>query len=111
VAMADRGPARLEGYGVVGVSPGCEAWAGRWHPPPNPFVGRVRELMLLESLLEQVKAGRGQVVSVVGAPGMGKSRLLNEFRQCRCRPAAGCAAKLRRARRAMFCLDTLYVML
>ena len=24
----------------------------------------------------------------------------------RCRPAAGCAAKLRRARRAMFCLDT-----
>jgi hypothetical protein len=104
-------PARLEGYGVVEVSPRREASAGRWRPPCSPFVGRAQELMLLESLLEQVKAGRGQVVSVVGAPGMGKSRLLNEFRQCRCRPAAGCAAKLRRARRAMFCLDTLYVML
>ena len=32
-------------------------------------------------VLEQVKAGRGQVVSLVGAPGMGKSRLLQEFRQ------------------------------
>jgi predicted ATPase len=37
--------------------------------------------MLLDAILEQVKAGRGQVVSLVGAPGMGKSRLLNEFRQ------------------------------
>ena len=37
--------------------------------------------MLLEALLEQVKAGQGQVVSLVGAPGMGKSRLLDEFRQ------------------------------
>ena len=37
--------------------------------------------MLLDALLEQVKAGRGQVVSLVGAPGMGKSRLLDEFRQ------------------------------
>jgi hypothetical protein len=96
---------------VVGVSPGREASASRWRPTRSPFVGRAQELILLESLLDQVKAGRGQVVSVVGAPGMGKSRLLNEFRQCRCRPAAGCAAKLRRARRAMFCLDTLYVML
>ena len=44
-------------------------------------MGRERELLLLEALLEQVTAGRGQVVSLVGAPGMGKSRLLDEFRQ------------------------------
>jgi len=37
--------------------------------------------MLLEAIFEQVTAGRGQVVSLVGAPGMGKSRLLAEFRR------------------------------
>src|SRR5262249_59508399 len=31
--------------------------------------------------LAQVEAGRGQVVGIVGDPGMGKSRLLAEFRQ------------------------------
>jgi tetratricopeptide (TPR) repeat protein len=73
--------ARVGGYAVVGVNPGREAWAGRLRPSRSPFVGRQRELLLLEALLEQVKAGRGQVVSLVGAPGMGKSRLLDAFRQ------------------------------
>ncbi|MGH8067252.1 MAG: sigma 54-interacting transcriptional regulator [Candidatus Entotheonellia bacterium] len=74
-------PMRLGGYAVIGVSPGRVPWAGRRRPTRSPFVGRERELLLLEAVLEQVKAGRGQVVSVVGAPGMGKSRLLDEFRQ------------------------------
>jgi DNA-binding NtrC family response regulator/tetratricopeptide (TPR) repeat protein len=74
-------PARVGGYAVVGVSPGREAWTGRWRPIQSPLVGRTRELMLLEAMFEQVTAGRGQVVSLVGAPGMGKSRLLAAFRQ------------------------------
>jgi DNA-binding winged helix-turn-helix (wHTH) protein/tetratricopeptide (TPR) repeat protein len=45
------------------------------------FVGRTRELALLQALLAQVATGRGQVVGLVGDPGMGKSRLLYEFRQ------------------------------
>ncbi len=45
------------------------------------FVGRDAELALLESLLRQVESGRGQVVGVVGEPGIGKSRLLAEFRR------------------------------
>ena len=69
------------GYAVVGVSPGREAWAGRAAPHPEPLGWPGAGLMLLDALLEQVKAGRGQVVSLVGAPGMGKSRLLAEFRQ------------------------------
>jgi predicted ATPase len=72
---------RIDGYAVIGVSPGREAWAGRWRPIQSPLVGRERELMLLEAIFEQVTAGRGQVVHLVGAPGMGKSRLLAEFRQ------------------------------
>ena len=46
------------------------------------FVGRERELTALRELLSQVQGGRGQVVGIVGEPGVGKSRLLYEFRQC-----------------------------
>jgi class 3 adenylate cyclase/tetratricopeptide (TPR) repeat protein len=44
------------------------------------FVGRQRELALLEELLEKTKGGYGQIVGVFGEAGMGKSRLLLEFR-------------------------------
>ncbi len=43
------------------------------------YVGRERELATLQALLEQVQEGYGHVVSIVGDPGMGKSRLLYEF--------------------------------
>src|SRR5439155_7000548 len=43
-------------------------------------VGRERELATLHALLAQAEAGRGQVVGVVGDPGIGKSRLIYEFR-------------------------------
>jgi class 3 adenylate cyclase/DNA-binding winged helix-turn-helix (wHTH) protein len=45
----------------------------------SPFVGRTRELTTLLALLAQVEAGHGQVVGIVGEPGIGKSRLLYEF--------------------------------
>jgi predicted ATPase/class 3 adenylate cyclase len=47
----------------------------------SPFVGREREMALLHAVLSQVEAGRGQVVGIVGEAGLGKSRLLYEFRQ------------------------------
>ncbi len=47
----------------------------------TPFVGRERERRALWECFEQAKAGRGQVVFVVGEPGIGKSRLLHEFRR------------------------------
>jgi len=43
------------------------------------FVGREAELGQLEKALEQARAGHGQVVAVVGEPGVGKSRLFYEF--------------------------------
>ena len=46
-----------------------------------PFVGRVRELSILQALWTQVESGQGQLVGIVGAPGIGKSRLLDVFRQ------------------------------
>jgi transcriptional regulator with AAA-type ATPase domain/tetratricopeptide (TPR) repeat protein len=45
------------------------------------FVGRERELALLAERFELAQAGRGQVVLIVGEPGIGKSRLLHEFRR------------------------------
>jgi DNA-binding winged helix-turn-helix (wHTH) protein/predicted ATPase len=44
------------------------------------FVGRDRELDLLRQALRQAEAGRGNVICIVGEPGIGKSRLLDEFR-------------------------------
>jgi DNA-binding NtrC family response regulator/tetratricopeptide (TPR) repeat protein len=43
------------------------------------FVGRERELRLLAERFELAEAGEGQVVLIVGEPGIGKSRLLHEF--------------------------------
>src|SRR6516162_7603676 len=43
------------------------------------FVGRQQELAALQHALEQAGAGQGQVVVIVGEPGVGKSRLVYEF--------------------------------
>ena len=45
------------------------------------FVGRSQELAILRERLSRVETGRGQAVCISGAPGIGKSRLLEEFRQ------------------------------
>ena len=45
------------------------------------LVGRQRELGVLQDCLARAKAGRGQVVGIVGEPGVGKSRLLYEFKK------------------------------
>jgi len=43
------------------------------------FVGRAGEIERLDAALAQSRAGRGEVVAIVGEPGVGKSRLLWEF--------------------------------
>ena len=42
-------------------------------------MGRTPELDQLREALERAAAGRGQVVAVVGEPGVGKSRLFHEI--------------------------------
>ncbi|MEW6268520.1 MAG: AAA family ATPase, partial [Thermodesulfobacteriota bacterium] len=49
--------------------------------PAGTFVGRERELTMLEDAWRSAEAGRGQVVFLVGEAGIGKSRLLLEFRR------------------------------
>ena len=43
------------------------------------FVGRQTEIETLNHTLERARAGHGQLVAVVGEPGVGKSRLVYEF--------------------------------
>jgi predicted ATPase/class 3 adenylate cyclase len=44
------------------------------------FVGRQNELEQMQKALEHATAGHGQIVGVVGEPGVGKSRLFYEFK-------------------------------
>lgn len=47
----------------------------------TPFIGRRRELEILLDCFERVRLGQGQTVSIISEAGLGKSRLLYEFRK------------------------------
>ena len=64
-------------YRVVRASGGRQRGAAR---PLTPFIGREEELGLLTRRWERAQAGEGQLVLIVGEPGIGKSRLVEEFR-------------------------------
>ena len=71
--------APLEVYEVTGAG----AARSRMHAAATRgltlFVGRDDELERLQQKLERARAGHGQLVAVVGEPGVGKSRLYWEF--------------------------------
>ena len=73
----DPGPA----YQVLGLGPHCTPLLTDGVRPRSRFVGRELELATLQALLARVAGGQGQVVGIVGEPGMGKTRLLAEFWQ------------------------------
>ena len=86
VQVASRGPVAVRGlpepievYEIVG--PG--AARSRLHAAAarglTRFVGRDQEVDALRQALERAQAGAGQVVAVLGEPGVGKSRLYWEF--------------------------------
>src|SRR5262245_61013144 len=72
-------PASVETYEVRGagrVRTRLQASAARGL---SRFVGRDAEIEQLRTAQEQAAVGQGQVVAVVGEPGVGKSRLFYEF--------------------------------
>jgi DNA-binding winged helix-turn-helix (wHTH) protein/class 3 adenylate cyclase/tetratricopeptide (TPR) repeat protein len=68
-------------YTISGTGEQHAPAGGRGERALSRFVGRQRELAMLHELLTQVEEGRGQVVGIVGEAGMGKSRLVCEFRR------------------------------
>ncbi len=69
---------------LLGLDPSGLGLAGR---PLTRLVGRQDELGMLRALLERAESGQGQVVGLIGEPGVGKSRLVYEFRESLARPS------------------------
>src|SRR5687767_6672381 len=69
----------VEVYEMLGASTVRSRFAAAAARGLSKFVGRTAEMEQLTQALDLAKAGRGQVVGVVGEPGVGKSRLYYEF--------------------------------
>src|SRR5499425_1323110 len=52
----------------------------------TPLVGRRREIEVFSELIEEAGSGKGQILAMVGEPGLGKSRLVHEFTRHQLRP-------------------------
>jgi class 3 adenylate cyclase/tetratricopeptide (TPR) repeat protein len=77
-------PKRLQGFSapvpcheVVEIS-GLTRWRARSTKGLSAFVGRGEEISLLERAAQDV-ASSGQIIALVGTPGIGKSRIAHEF--------------------------------
>jgi predicted ATPase len=93
-AFRPLGPARVKGitnpmsiYEVTGIGPLRHKLEVSARRGLVRFVGRRGEMEQLRTALEMAKAGHGQVVGVMGEPGVGKSRLFHEFKLA---SASGC---------------------
>ncbi len=67
-------------YKVLGIGQQRSPLVGLGERSLSRFVGRERELRAMHDLLARVEEGQGQVIGIVGEAGIGKSRLLYEFR-------------------------------
>jgi len=66
-------------FELVSASPPRTRWQTRVVRGLTRFVGREEEVQELGTALRKVAAGQGQVVALIGEPGIGKSRLVWEF--------------------------------
>jgi class 3 adenylate cyclase/tetratricopeptide (TPR) repeat protein len=71
----------MEVYEVTGAGPVRTRLQVAAARGPTPFIGRTTELETLQHALMQAGTRRGQIVAVIGEPGVGKSRLFAEFIQ------------------------------
>jgi class 3 adenylate cyclase/tetratricopeptide (TPR) repeat protein len=69
----------IEVYEVTGAGPIRSRLQAAALRGLTRFVGRQEELEVLNQTLKQARAAHGQVVALVGEPGVGKSRLFWEF--------------------------------
>ena len=81
--VEDRGAQALKGvpeptvlYRIVRASGGGRRSGQR---ALTPLVGREEEVAMLLRRWERARAGEGQFVTIAGEPGLGKSRLIEEF--------------------------------
>jgi cytochrome P450/class 3 adenylate cyclase len=69
----------VEVYEVTGAGPVRTRLQAALARGLTPFTGREPAMARLRSAIELARAGHGQVASIAGEPGVGKSRLVHEF--------------------------------
>src|SRR6516165_3855187 len=69
----------IEVYELLGASPVRSRFHAHATRGLTTFVGRTTEMAELTTALDLARSGRGQLVAVVGEPGVGKSRVFWEF--------------------------------
>lgn len=74
------GAAQLPVYRVISAIPVSHLGSGFIARDLTPYVGRDEEMRLLLARWARVARGEGQFVLLVGEPGIGKTRLVQEFR-------------------------------
>jgi class 3 adenylate cyclase len=86
VQVASRGPVSVKGlptpikiFELTGVSPVRSRLQAAASRGLTRFIGRDTEIEVLRQALTRAGEGQGQLVAVVGEPGVGKSRLVWEF--------------------------------
>jgi len=85
--FAQRGTIKVKGakeplavYELLGPDPTFSRLTARTAYGLSPFLGRARELTMLEEYATKAAAGHGQVVTLIGEAGVGKSRLMEELK-------------------------------
>jgi hypothetical protein len=71
----------IQAWEVTQSSTIASRYRARLQGEPLPFVGREGELDILVRSWGKARAGRGQVVEIIGEPGIGKSRLIETLEQ------------------------------
>jgi class 3 adenylate cyclase len=86
VSLKARGPVPVKGmaepvevYELIGAGAARSRLQAAAARGLTAFVGRGAELTKLHQALDAARAGHGEIVAVVGEPGVGKSRLFYEF--------------------------------
>jgi hypothetical protein len=79
--LADRDP--VDAFELLGAGPVRTRLQAAVARGLTRFVRRQHELDMLHQALERAQVGHGQVVALVGEPGVGKSRLFYEFTRWR----------------------------
>jgi class 3 adenylate cyclase len=77
----------VEAYELTGTTAARTRVQARAARGLTPLVGRQNEVEVFNKLVEQTAAHRGQILAMVGEPGMGKSRLVHEFTRHQLSPA------------------------
>jgi hypothetical protein len=68
-------------YELVGAGPAQTRFQALAARGLTSFVGRNAEMEHLQCVLARAQKRHGQLVTIIGEPGLGKSRLLHEFIQ------------------------------